>query len=62
MLLEERFGKIMADKNRLALENKDLQKDLRDLHSRLSRLQENNVRNLISAASSHMSRIFYSNV
>lgn len=43
LLFEERLGKVMADNDRLASEKKDLQKDLRDLHTRLTRLQDNNV-------------------
>ena len=43
LLFEERFGKVMADNENLIREKKDMQKDLRDLHDRLVRLQENNV-------------------
>ena len=43
LLFEQRFGKVMADNENLIREKKDMQKDLRDLHDRLVRLQENNV-------------------
>ena len=43
LLFEERFGKVMADNDKLTKERGDLQKDLQDLHNRLARLQENNV-------------------
>lgn len=42
LLAEETFGKLMAENERFSRDNKDLQKDLRDLHNRLTRLQENN--------------------
>lgn len=43
LLFEERFGKLMAEKDVLVTEKKELQEDLRSLHNRLTRLQENNV-------------------
>lgn len=43
LLFEQRFGKVMADNEKLIRKKKDMQKDLRDLHDRLVRLQENNV-------------------
>ena len=43
LLFEQRFGKVMAENGILTQEKKDLQRDLRDLHNRLARLQENNV-------------------
>ena len=43
LLFEERFGKVMADNERLARENHDVQKNVRDLQNRLGRLQQNNV-------------------
>ncbi|MCJ1352647.1 MAG: hypothetical protein MMC33_002631 [Icmadophila ericetorum] len=42
LLFEERFGRVMADNERLNREKNELQKMLRDLHDRLARLQENN--------------------
>ena len=44
LMFEQRFGKVMADNENLIREKKDMQKDLQDLHNRLARLQENNVR------------------
>lgn len=41
---EERFAKIMASNDKLNKEKAGLQKDLGELHNRLARLQENNVR------------------
>lgn len=43
LIVEERFGKVMADNERFVRENQDLQKDVQDLQNRLGRLQENNV-------------------
>jgi hypothetical protein len=43
LLFEERLGRVMADNENLIREKKELQKDLRELHNRLIRLQENNV-------------------
>lgn len=43
LLFEERVGRIMAENDLIMREKKDLQKDLRELHNRLIRLQENNV-------------------
>ena len=43
LLFEQRFGKVMADNEKLIREKKDMQQNLRDLHDRLVRLQENNV-------------------
>ena len=43
LLLEERFGKIMAENDEHVREKKELQKDLRELHERMTRLQDNNV-------------------
>ncbi len=44
LLFEERFGKVMVDNDNLVRDKKELEKQLRDLHDRLARLQENNVR------------------
>jgi len=43
LLFEQRFGKVMADNDKLSKDKADLEKELRDLHDRLARLQENNV-------------------
>ena len=43
LLFEQKFGKLMADNEQLNRERKELQKELRELHNRLARLQENNV-------------------
>lgn len=43
LLFEERFGKIMAENNVHIREKTELQKDLRELHDRVVRLQDNNV-------------------
>ena len=43
LIFEERYGKVMADNERLAQENQDVRKNVRDLQNRLARLQENNV-------------------
>ena len=43
LLFEQKFGKVMADNEQLNRERKELQKELRELHDRLARLQENNV-------------------
>ncbi len=43
LLFEERIGRVMAENENLIREKKELQKDLRELHNRLIRLQENNV-------------------
>lgn len=43
LLFEQRFGNIIADNDRLSRDKKDLEIELRDLHNRLARLQENNV-------------------
>ena len=40
---EEHFAKIMASNDKLNKEKADMQKDLKELHNRLARLQENNV-------------------
>ncbi|PLB39203.1 putative microtubule binding protein HOOK3 [Aspergillus candidus] len=39
---EERMGKMLADRDRLTHEKKELEKTLEDMHNRLARLQENN--------------------
>lgn len=43
LIFEERYGKVMADNERLAQENQDVRKNVRDLRDRLAHLQENNV-------------------
>lgn len=43
LLLEEQLGKAMADNDNHRREKEDLQKELRELHDRLTRLQGNNV-------------------
>lgn len=43
LLFEQRFGKVMADNDKLSKDKADLGKELSDLHDRLARLQENNV-------------------
>ena len=43
LLFEERFGKVMIDNDNLMRDKRELEKQLRDLHNRLARLQENNV-------------------
>lgn len=43
LLIEERLGKVMAENENHRREKEELQKELRDLHDRLIRLQENNV-------------------
>lgn len=43
LLYEERLGELMADNENHIREKKELQKELRDLHDRLTRLQDNNV-------------------
>lgn len=43
LLLEEQLGKALADNDNHRREKEDLQKELRDLHDRFTRLQENNV-------------------
>lgn len=43
LLYEERLGELMADNENHVREKKELQKELRDLHDRLTRLQDNNV-------------------
>ena len=42
--LEERLGMLQAEKQELALDKRALQQELRELHDRLIRLQDNNVR------------------
>ncbi|MCJ1314473.1 hypothetical protein MMC25_008155 [Agyrium rufum] len=42
LLFEEKFGKMMAENERLAQDRLELQKELKELHGRLTRLQENN--------------------
>ncbi|MCJ1250017.1 hypothetical protein MMC30_007243 [Trapelia coarctata] len=42
LLFEERLGKVMADNENIKNEKRELQKDLRELHDRLARLQTNN--------------------
>ncbi|SLM34318.1 Hook-related protein family [Lasallia pustulata] len=42
LIFEERYGKVMADNERLAQENQDVRKNVRDLRDRLAHLQENN--------------------
>ncbi|MCJ1368402.1 hypothetical protein MMC16_007544 [Acarospora aff. strigata] len=42
LLFEERFGKVMIDNDNLMRDKRELEKQLRDLHNRLARLQENN--------------------
>ncbi|ODH20632.1 hypothetical protein ACO22_05832 [Paracoccidioides brasiliensis] len=37
---EERFGKVLAEKNKLSDEKQELEKTVEDLHNRLARLQE----------------------
>lgn len=44
LLYEERLAKLLAENDDHRREKKDLQKDLGDLHDRLARMQENNVR------------------
>lgn len=43
LLYEERLGELIADNDNHIREKKELQKDLRELHDRLTRLQDNNV-------------------
>lgn len=43
LLLEERLAKMMAENDNLVREKKEARKELRELHERLARLQENNV-------------------
>lgn len=43
LLLEERLARIMAENDNLVREKKEVRKELRELHERLIRLQENNV-------------------
>lgn len=43
LLFEERFGKIMSENNVHIREKIELQKDLREVHDRVARLQDNNV-------------------
>lgn len=43
LLFEQRFGKVIADNDKLSRDKKELERELRDLHNRLARLQENNV-------------------
>lgn len=43
LLVEERFGKVVANNERLVRENRDLRRNVHDLQNRLGRLQENNV-------------------
>lgn len=44
LLYEERLGELIADNENLIREKKESQKEFRDLHDRLTRLQDNNVR------------------
>lgn len=43
LLYEERLGELMADNENHIREKKELQKELRELRDRLTRLQDNNV-------------------
>lgn len=43
LVLEERLGKMRAEKGDLVQEKKDLQRELKEVHDRLDRLQVNNV-------------------
>ena len=43
LLYEERLGELIADNENHIRDKKELQKELRDLHDRLTRLQEDNV-------------------
>ena len=43
LLLEERLARMMAENDNLLREKKEARKELRELHGRLVRLQENNV-------------------
>lgn len=43
LLYEERLGELMADNENHTREKKELQKELRELRDRLTRLQDNNV-------------------
>lgn len=53
LLFEERFGKVMTDNDNLLKDKRELEKQLGDLHNRLARLQENNVRHAFES-NSHM--------
>jgi hypothetical protein len=54
LLFEERVGRIMAENDLIIREKKELQKDLRELHNRLIRLQENNVSQWLPRVHSNM--------
>ncbi len=43
LLFEERIGELMAENESYLRERKEFQKELRELHDRLARLQDNNV-------------------